>query len=80
MGNWHGGELAELAMADNRSPKGGIGGLGILITALVVVLVAAFLFNGGDRFFGKKTVESDNDLPPVHSTQPPVNMSVPKGK
>jgi len=67
-------------MADNRSPKGGIGGLGILITALIVVGALAFLFNGGDQYFGKKTVESDNDLPPVHSTQPPVNMSVPKTK
>jgi len=67
-------------MADNRSPNGGIGSLGILITALVAVLALAFLFNGGDRYFGKKTVESDNDLPPVHSTQPPANMSVPKTK
>ena len=67
-------------MADNRSPNGGIGGLGILITALVVVVAVAFLFNGGDRFFGKKIIESDNDLPPVHSTQPPFNMSVPKSK
>ena len=67
-------------MADNRSPNGGIGGLGIFITALVAFLAVAFLLNGGDRFFGKKTIESDKDLPPVQSTQPPINMSVPKTK
>ena len=74
------GELAELAMADNRSPNGGIGGLGIFITALVAFLAVAFLLNGGDRFFGKKTIESDKDLPPVQSSQPPINMSVPKSR
>jgi hypothetical protein len=67
-------------MADNRSPNGGIGGLGILITALVAVLAVAFLFNGGDRFFGKKTIESDKDLPPVHTSQPPANMPPTKAR
>jgi hypothetical protein len=57
-------------MADNRSPNGGVGSLGLLIGALAALLVVAFLFAGGDRFFGKKTVESDNDLPPVHMSQP----------
>jgi hypothetical protein len=63
------GGLVELAMADNN-PDRGIGGLGLLIGALVIVVAAAFLFNGGDRFFGKKTIESDNDLPPVQMSQP----------
>ena len=36
----------------------------------VIVLAVAFLANGGDRFFGKKTIESDNDLPPVHTSEP----------
>jgi hypothetical protein len=64
------GGLAELGMADNKSPNGGISGMGLLIGALVIVVAVAFLFNGGDRFFGKKTVESDSDLPPVHMSQP----------
>jgi hypothetical protein len=57
-------------MIDNRPPNRGISGLGLLIGALVIVLAVAFLANGGDRFFGKKTIESDNDLPPVQTTQP----------
>jgi hypothetical protein len=65
-------------MADNTSPNGGGGGFGFVIAALFAVLVVAFLFNGGDRFFGKKTVEGDKDLPPVHTQQPPVNVPLPK--
>jgi hypothetical protein len=57
-------------MADNISPKGGIGGFGLVIAALLAGLVVVFLSNGGDRFFGKKTVESDKDLPPVQMAQP----------
>jgi hypothetical protein len=33
-------------------------------------MVVAFLFAGGDRFSGKKTIASDNDLPPVNMSQP----------
>jgi hypothetical protein len=56
-------------MADNTSPNG-VGGFGLIIAALLAVLVVVFLSNGGDRFFGKKTIESDKDLPPVQTVQP----------
>jgi hypothetical protein len=51
-------------MADNTSPNGGGGVIGLLIGALAALRVIVFLF------VGKKTVESDNDLPPVHMSQP----------
>jgi hypothetical protein len=54
-------------MADNKSPNGAFG---LIIGAVAVALAVAFLLNGGDRYFGKKPVESDNDLPPVHMTAP----------
>jgi hypothetical protein len=58
-------------MADNNSPGGGgVNGLSLLIGLLAAIVVVMFLFNGGDRFFGKKTIESDNDLPPVHTSEP----------
>jgi hypothetical protein len=63
-------------MADNTSLNGG--GFGLVIAALFAVLAVVFLFNGGDRFFGKKVVESDKDLPPVHTTQPPANTPLPQ--
>jgi len=56
-------------MDDNRSPNGGVGVLGLFIGALAM-LVVAFLYAGGDRFFGNKRIESDGDLPPVHTSQP----------
>ncbi|MDI3467943.1 MAG: hypothetical protein OJF62_000006 [Pseudolabrys sp.] len=40
------------------------GKLGILIGALVAAVVILFIATGGD-LGGKKTVNSDNDLPPV---------------
>jgi hypothetical protein len=57
-------------MADNRSPNGGVGVLGLLIGALTALLVVAFLYAGGDRFFGNKRIESDKDLPPVPTSPP----------
>jgi hypothetical protein len=48
-------------MPDNR----GLGGsLGAILGALIAVALAVFLFTGGEHL-GKKTVNSDNDLPPV---------------
>ena len=48
-------------MSDNR---GSNGKLGTLIGAVIAVAVVVFLLNGGEHV-GKKTVNSDNDLPPV---------------
>jgi len=49
-------------MANN----GSIGRLGAVLGALIALAVAVFLLNGGE-YFGKKTVNSDADLPPVTS-------------
>jgi hypothetical protein len=51
----------EAAMSDNR---GSNGKLGAILGALITVAAVAFLLNGGE-YVGKKTVNSDNDLPPV---------------
>ena len=48
-------------MADNPEPKGS---LGIMLGAIVAMAAMLFLIGGGE-YFGKKTVESDKDLPPV---------------
>ena len=48
-------------MSDNR---GSNGKLGAFLGALIAVAAVAFLLNGGE-YVGKKTVNSDNDLPPV---------------
>lgn len=48
-------------MSDNR---GSNGKLGAILGALITVAAVAFLLNGGE-YAGKKTVNSDNDLPPV---------------
>ena len=50
-------------MADNRSSNGT---LGAILGALLVLALAVFLLNGGEHF-GKKTVNSDADLPPVQT-------------
>jgi hypothetical protein len=50
-------------MADNRGTKGT---LGAILGALLVVALAIFLLNGGEHF-GKTTVNSDADLPPVQT-------------
>ena len=48
-------------MPDNRESNGQ---LGAILGALIAVALAIFLLNGGEHF-GKKTVNSDADLPPV---------------
>ncbi len=53
--------LKEVGMSDNGAPNGR---LGALIGALIAVAIAVFLLNGGEHL-GKKTVNSDEDLPPV---------------
>jgi hypothetical protein len=50
-------------MADNRESNGM---LRAILGALIAVAFAVFLLNGGEHF-GKKTVSSDADLPPVTS-------------
>ena len=50
-------------MADNR---GSNGRLGAILGALIALALAVFLLNGGEHF-GKNTVSSDADLPPVAS-------------
>lgn len=51
----------EAAVSDNR---GSNGRLGAILGALIAVAAVAFLLNGGE-YVGKKSVNSDNDLPPV---------------
>jgi hypothetical protein len=46
--------------ADNRF-------FGIIIGGIVVVAIAIFIFSGGE-LGGKKTVEGDDDLPPIATT------------
>ena len=48
-------------MSDNGAPNGR---LGALLGALLAVALAVFLLNGGEHM-GKKTVNSDADLPPI---------------
>ena len=40
---------------------------GLIIGGIVVVAIAIFVFSGGE-LGGKKTVEGDDDLPPVATT------------
>jgi hypothetical protein len=56
-----GSGLAEGAMAYNHRSNGS---LGAILGALIAVALALFLLSGGEHF-GKKTVNSDADLPPV---------------
>ena len=44
------------------------GFFGLIIGGIVAVAAAIFIFSGGD-FGGKKTVDGDQDLPPITSTQ-----------
>jgi hypothetical protein len=46
--------------ADNRF-------FGIIIGGIVVVAIAIFIFSGGE-LGGKKTIEGDDDLPPIATT------------
>jgi hypothetical protein len=48
-------------MNDNWAP---IGTLGAILGALMALAFAVFLLNGGEHV-GKKTVNSDSDLPPI---------------
>jgi hypothetical protein len=52
-------------MPDNRQTNGK---LGAILGAVVAVALAIFLLSGGEHF-GKKTVSSDADLPPVHTAR-----------
>ena len=40
---------------------------GMIIGGIVVIAIAIFVFSGGE-LGGKKTVEGDDDLPPVATT------------
>ncbi|MET0540094.1 MAG: hypothetical protein ABWZ64_19485 [Xanthobacteraceae bacterium] len=52
-------------MSDNGTPHGAPpGALGAALGALLAVAIAIFLLSGGEHF-GKRTVNSDADLPPV---------------
>lgn len=48
-------------MNDNRTPTGT---LGAILGALIAVALAIFLLSSGEHV-GKKTVNSDADLPPI---------------
>lgn len=50
-------------MAEKKSD----GHLGALLGGLVAIAAVAFLLSGGE-WGGKKKVDSDNDLPPVVTT------------
>jgi hypothetical protein len=58
-------ELAEVAMPSNQSDnQGSNGNLGALLGAVIVAALVIFFMSGGEHF-GKKTINSDADLPPV---------------
>jgi hypothetical protein len=48
-------------MNDNRARNGT---LGAILGALIAVALAVFMLTGGEHM-GKKTVNSDADLPPI---------------
>src|SRR6266566_222458 len=52
---------SELMMSDNRARNGT---LGAILGAVIAVALAIFLLSGGEHV-GKKTVNSDADLPPI---------------
>ena len=56
----HSGRWNNVMKTDN-------GLFGIIIGGLVAVAAAIFIFSGGE-LGGKKTVEGDQDLPPIAST------------
>jgi hypothetical protein len=51
-------------MTDNPNGK-----LGAVLGALLAIAAVIFLLNGGEHM-GKKTVHTDDDLPPVAQGQP----------
>jgi len=56
-------------MPDNQPDnQGSKGNLGAVLGALIAVALALFLLSGGEHF-GKKTINSDADLPPVETVQ-----------
>ena len=57
--------LSGVMMTENRARNGK---LGVIIGALIAVGLAVFLLTGGEHV-GKKTVNSDADLPPVATGQ-----------
>jgi len=57
--------IKEVAMSDNRESNGN---LGAFLGALLAVALAVFMINGGEHL-GKKTVNSDADLPPVETAK-----------
>src|SRR5262249_31652243 len=59
--------LSEVRMADNRARNGNLSALLGLLVALAAIV---FLLNGGE-YVGKKTVATDEDLPPVATGQQP---------
>jgi hypothetical protein len=56
----------EIPMPDNGPSTGK---LGAILGALIAVALAVFLISGGE-YFGKKTINSDADLPPVATSKP----------
>ena len=50
-------------MADNNAPQRGIG----IVLGGILVLSAVFFILTGGNLGGKKTIQSDRDLPPVAS-------------
>ncbi len=44
------------------------GKFGIVVSGIVALAVAIFIFSGGE-YGGKKSVEGDQDLPPVTTTR-----------
>ena len=49
-------------MSDNGAPNGSLGAFMGALVAAALAMFLLFLFNGG---MGKKTVNSDADLPPI---------------
>jgi hypothetical protein len=60
----------ERAMADNKGNKNETLGLGLLLGGVVAFSAFFFVLTGGE-FGGKRTVESDKDMPPIAKTVPP---------
>jgi len=56
----HSGRWNDVMNKDN-------GMFGIIVGGIVAVAAAIFIFSGGD-LGGKKTVEGDQDLPPIATT------------
>ncbi|MFN3659076.1 MAG: hypothetical protein ACK4UO_17665 [Pseudolabrys sp.] len=48
--------------------NGNTGRFGLVVGGIVALIAAIFIFSGGE-LGGKKTVESDRDLPPIASEE-----------